>query len=176
MAIRKALETMIVQGDQDKKFSTTYEYATVSPQHVVFQNRTDNGRVSEQVDIDAVTGFYTHYTPALPPTARDEKDIPLGQPFAAYFGWCDINGNAINPAPVAAPVDLPPANVSYAAPTTAAPAPGVAPTTAAPAPGMTPGILPGASVPGPIVPVAPTPGAAPAPGAATPGAAPATSR
>jgi hypothetical protein len=155
-------ETMLVRGvsakEENSKFKTSYEYVTVTPQAITLQNRADNGRVSERMDVDLLTGFYTYY--ALH-NDGSMKDVPIGQPYAAYFGWCDIgNGPAAAPTPV--PLDPVPVTP---------PAPGTAPSPLTPTPAGP--LVPGASLPpgAPVTaPAAPVPGAAMAPGASvTPG-------
>ena len=103
----QATETVTARGtiqvqNADGKYDTLYERVIASPNNLIAENRTNNGQVSEKAEIDLVSGFYTYY--ALH-NDGSIKDVPLGAPYTAYFGWCDLP--AASAAPAAAPVSAP---------------------------------------------------------------------
>src|SRR5262249_40632171 len=77
---------------------------------IVLENRDSHGDVKEKVEIDKISGFYDKY---LIHTDNSIKDVPLGQPYVAYFGWCDVH----KPDVSAAPATPPPPAVPPIAPT-----------------------------------------------------------
>lgn len=55
------------------------------PNLIVLEIRTSVGEVKERVEIDRLSGIYAHY---LIHSDNSIKDVPLGEPYTAYFGWC----------------------------------------------------------------------------------------
>jgi hypothetical protein len=78
------------------KYTLEFKYVTQDDAKIVLENKTDTGVVKEQVNIDKLTGFYAKY---LLHTDGSLKDVPIGEPYSAYFGWCEDMTNQPPAAP-----------------------------------------------------------------------------
>lgn len=70
----------------DGKYVLPYKHVIWKDGVVVLENRTSSGMPKERVEIDPDFGFYSHY---MMHTDNSIKDVPVGEPYAAYFGWCE---------------------------------------------------------------------------------------
>lgn len=69
------------------KYTLDFKYVTHAKDSITLENKLDDGTVKERVIIDKKTGFYIKY---MLSTDKSLKDVPVGYPFYAYFGWCDF--------------------------------------------------------------------------------------
>lgn len=67
------------------KYVIPIKHVTDGASSIQLENKTDEGIVRERVAIDKNTGFYAAY---LMHTDATISDVPIGAPYAAYFGWC----------------------------------------------------------------------------------------
>jgi hypothetical protein len=70
----------------DGKYTLHFKSVQQNDAAITLENKTDTGAVKEQVIIDKITGFYIKY---LLHTDNSIKDVPVGEPYSAYFGWCE---------------------------------------------------------------------------------------
>ncbi len=67
------------------KYTPEFKFVTRSGNDIILENKLETGVVKEQVVIDKKLGFYAKY---LLHTDGSMKDVPVGEPYSAYFGWC----------------------------------------------------------------------------------------
>lgn len=106
---------------KNNKYTVLFDKIMQDPARIQMEITSDKA-VKERVSIIKRTGFYSAY---MLHTDTSIKDIPIGTPYTAYFGWCDdttaTDGvytptaeepkpDAATPAPTAAasPAALPP--------------------------------------------------------------------
>lgn len=70
----------------DGKYVLPYKHVRWEDGIVMMENRTSSGMTKERIEIDRDFGFYAHY---MMHTDKSIKDVPLGEPYTAYFGWCE---------------------------------------------------------------------------------------
>jgi len=94
------------QVDPLLKRQLSIEYLNVENAHgkITISNKDKKGAVKEKVEITPATGFYLYY---LIHTDGSIKDVPIGEPFSAYFGWCDNKSPAGAMIPDTTPVEAP---------------------------------------------------------------------
>lgn len=68
------------------KYILPYKHVSWKDGIVVLENRTSSGMTKEKIEIDRDFGFYSHY---MMHTDSSIADVPLGEPYTAYFGWCE---------------------------------------------------------------------------------------
>lgn len=86
---------------RNNKYVIRYENVDIGPNLITVEDKTGSGIVKEKVEIDKLSGFYADY---IIHTDNTIRDVPIGEPYTAYFGWCeDVNGG---PAPSAVPAVL----------------------------------------------------------------------
>jgi hypothetical protein len=68
------------------KYTPEFEFVTRDENTITLKNKTESGAAKERVVIDKVSGFYAKY---LIHTDGSMKDVPIGEPYSAYFGWCE---------------------------------------------------------------------------------------
>mgnify|MGYP003394034070 CR=1 FL=1 len=68
------------------KYIVEFKYVTQDPIRFILENKTDTGDVKERIIIETGSWFYVKY---LLHTDRSLRDVPIGEPFSAYFGWCE---------------------------------------------------------------------------------------
>lgn len=106
-----AAETMI-KGDEltltKRKYQISYEQVSYGENDITISNHDAKGADKERVIIEPVSGFYAYY---LLHTDGSIKDVPIGEPYRAYFGWCASGQAPATPAAPPAPpaVAAPPA-------------------------------------------------------------------
>jgi hypothetical protein len=69
-----------------EKYVTTFGTLNLDEDKTVMSNKNDAGAVREEITIDNHNGFYTRY---LIHTDGSIKDVPIGEPYKAFFGWCE---------------------------------------------------------------------------------------
>lgn len=68
------------------KYVLPYKHVKWEDGIVVLENKTSGGMTKEKIEIDRDFGFYSHY---VMHTDSSIADVPLGEPYTAYFGWCE---------------------------------------------------------------------------------------
>lgn len=95
----QAIETL--KGEQidptlKRALTITYTDVETTPDKIFLGNKDKNNTPKDKVEILTSTGFYLDYQLH---TDGSIKEVPIGEPYAAYFGWCD--GFALPPEPAA---------------------------------------------------------------------------
>lgn len=72
------------------KYTIAYKHSPDGSNIITMKSFTPDEKVKEQVEIDRMSGVYSHY---LMHTDNTLGDIPLGEPYFAYFGWCEVIKN-----------------------------------------------------------------------------------
>jgi hypothetical protein len=87
---QRALETIktALAEDKDRDQKLVIEYLSVqqSGGEIVLANHDDKNNIREKVTINLASGLYAFQ---LLHTDGSIKDVPVGEPYTAYFGWCD---------------------------------------------------------------------------------------
>lgn len=101
-----AVETL--RGEQadysaDRQLVIYYKFVTNEFGKITMKNYEPKGATKEIAQIEPTSGFYMYY---LMHTDGSIKDVPIGQPYTAYFGWCQ-NPNAPIKTPAATPAAPP---------------------------------------------------------------------
>ncbi|MDX1975957.1 MAG: hypothetical protein SFT92_09850 [Rickettsiales bacterium] len=87
----KAQEVIEINGEEQRY---PYEKTESSESLITLSNLQPNGTLKEQVTINLINGIYTHYAIH---NDGSIKDVPVGLPYRAWFGWCDRQNTV--PAP-----------------------------------------------------------------------------
>ncbi len=101
---KRAVE--IIRSAQDAakaalNVSVPYEFVTLSSNLITLERKAADEQVRERVVIEIASGFYAYYAIH---NDGSIKDVPLGEPYAANFGWCNqTSAQGANPAAPAAP-------------------------------------------------------------------------
>ncbi|MCE2927884.1 MAG: hypothetical protein LW823_09645 [Rickettsiales bacterium] len=123
----RAVETIktVLANDKDRDQNLVIEYQHVlsSGGRITLSNQNAKKVITERAVIDTTGGLYSFY---LLHTDGSIKDVPVGEPYTAYFGWCENKS-----APGAALPDMTPQSEPAAAQQPAPAAPAVATNTAA---------------------------------------------
>ncbi|MDX2113092.1 MAG: hypothetical protein SFW63_05120 [Alphaproteobacteria bacterium] len=86
----RAVETIKTElaGDLDRDQSLVLEYRAITHRlgQITLSNHNSRGQVTERVTINTETGLYGFY---LLHTDGSIKDVPVGEAYTAYFGWCE---------------------------------------------------------------------------------------
>jgi len=122
--------------DKDRQLVIHYKYAVSEYGKIVLKNTDPKNNVKEEAQIEPTSGFYLYY---LIHTDGSIKDVPIGEPYTAYFGWCE-NMSApgaklpeANPTPSAVPATAPAPDPTPSTPPTNAPVSTTPPDIVAPA-------------------------------------------
>lgn len=86
---------------RDRQLVMNYKFVGNEYGKIALFNKDKKGAVNIKVEIEPTTGFYYNF---LIHTDGSIKEVPLGEPYLAYFGWC--TGDTISqpsPADVATP-------------------------------------------------------------------------
>lgn len=67
------------------KYTPEFKFVTREGNNVILENKLDTGAAKERVIIDKKLGFYAKY---MLHTDGSMQDVPVGEPYSAYFGWC----------------------------------------------------------------------------------------
>ncbi len=91
------------------KYTIPYKHAIWRDDVIVLENTATSGVIKEKIEIERKTGFYAYY---LMHTDDSIKDVPLGEPYTASFGYCQLPGVVLPVAPedeepIAAPTPPP---------------------------------------------------------------------
>jgi hypothetical protein len=100
---------------------------------IIFTNKDRKGNANMRVEIDPLSGFYLNF---FLHTDGSIKEVPVGEPYLGYFGWCSPGDEVLPPAlPVESETPEGESSTAPAAPATpASPAtPAIPATPAAPA-------------------------------------------
>lgn len=100
---RMAYENRRKAEDQSlakRKYLVNYKFIEITPAMITLSNKAPSGIEKERVQIEPTSGFYRHY---ILHTDGSIKDVPIGEPYQAYFGWCNNTTGKTqeNPAAVA---------------------------------------------------------------------------
>lgn len=71
------------------KYEISYKLVIWRNDVIVLGNEASTGVMKEKIEIDRVSGFYAYY---LMHTDNTIKDVPLGEPYTASFGYCELPG------------------------------------------------------------------------------------
>jgi hypothetical protein len=82
----ETIETTLRGEASAKKLETRYGSVKAGETSLTLENRNAKGVVSESVEISLSDGFYSNY---VLHTDGSIKEVPIGEPYIAYFGWCD---------------------------------------------------------------------------------------
>lgn len=90
------------QIDPSIQRSLTINYKNIASAYgkITLSNKDAKGNVKEMASIEPASGFYRYL---LIHTDGSIKEVPIGEPYTAYFGWCN---NLLQPQqaqPAAAP-------------------------------------------------------------------------
>jgi hypothetical protein len=109
-----------------------YKTVTTDAQgKIMLTNKDRKGNINIRVEIEPASGFYLNF---FLHTDGSIKEVPVGEPYLAYFGWCSPGDELLPPViPVAPTTDG--KEAPMAAP---APAAAVTPATPVPAPATAP--------------------------------------
>lgn len=108
--------------DKDRQLIIHYKFVASEYGKIVMANRDPKNIMKEEAQIEPTSGFYLYY---LIHTDGSIKDVPIGEPYTAYFGWCENMSAPGAKLPEANPT---PATVPETSPSTA-PAPDPTPNT-----------------------------------------------
>ena len=87
---QRALETIKTaladDKDRDQKLVVEYQNIKQSGDEIILANRDKKNNIREKATISTMSGLYAFQ---LLHTDGSIKDVPVGEPYTAYFGWCD---------------------------------------------------------------------------------------
>lgn len=72
--------------DKDRQLTIRYKFVSNDYNKIVMMNRDPKNAVKEEARIEPSTGAYHYF---LLHTDGSIKDVPIGEPYTAYFGWCE---------------------------------------------------------------------------------------
>ncbi|MFW0778233.1 MAG: hypothetical protein ACN2B6_11020 [Rickettsiales bacterium] len=102
---KETLVSLRTEEEKDVPLVIDYKHVETPYGKLILTNKDRKGDVKEKTEIEPTSGLYRYY---LIHTDGSIKDVPVGEPYAAYFGWCEDNtakGDSImNMNPVDAPV------------------------------------------------------------------------
>jgi len=82
-----AIATVDPEAKMHETYTSEFKFVAEEVGKSALENRTETGVTKERVIIEKPSGFYVHY---LLHTDNSLNDVPLGEPYSAYFGWCDL--------------------------------------------------------------------------------------
>jgi hypothetical protein len=89
----------LIKGDvmalSARKYKATYKNVLITPSAITFVNKTPEGTEKDRLFIDPISGFYSYY---ILHTDGSIKEVPIGEPYKAYFGWCNKIDQLAKPA------------------------------------------------------------------------------
>ena len=98
------LISLRTEEEKDVPLIIEYTHVTTPYGKLILANEDRKGDIKEKAEIEPTSGLYRYY---LLHTDGSIKDVPVGEPYTAYFGWCENNtakgDSIINTAPVDAP-------------------------------------------------------------------------
>lgn len=68
------------------KYIVRFKHVFQNTGNITMEHRNEAGETKERVIIDKFTGFFAKY---LIHTDGSLKDVPIGEPYSALFGWCE---------------------------------------------------------------------------------------
>lgn len=72
--------------DKDRQLIIHYKSVENKFGKIILTNYEPKGAIKETAEIEPTSGFYLYY---LIHTDGSIKDVPIGEPYTAYFGWCE---------------------------------------------------------------------------------------
>jgi len=95
-----AIATVDPEAKMHETYTSEFKFVSTDAGKFALENRTETNVAKERVIIEKSSGFYVQY---LLHTDNSLNDVPLGEPYSAYFGWCDLPAEMPAPALPEAP-------------------------------------------------------------------------
>lgn len=96
----EAAQEKMIKGDASvfamHKYTVNYKNVQMTPTSIVFSNSTPEGMQKERITIEPASGFYSYY---ILHTDGSIKEVPVGDPYKAYFGWCEDRSQPVAASP-----------------------------------------------------------------------------
>lgn len=70
----------------ENKYKITYQHVFITPETITLEHKEESGKVRGRSTIDKLTGIYMSF---VLHTDGSLKDVPVGAPYTAFFGWCE---------------------------------------------------------------------------------------
>jgi hypothetical protein len=87
LSATETIKTLLADDkDRDQSLVIEYKHVLNAYGRITLSNLDSKKKIKEQARIDAASGLYSFY---MLHTDGSIKDVPVGEPYTAYFGWCE---------------------------------------------------------------------------------------